>query len=71
MLITPTNALASDCLQVNGFTVHKAYDFGIYVQCSASIEINDVLLVDNGVGVFPFVIGPGILSHVVANKVML
>ena len=41
----------------------KNLDFGIYYQAGASTVIKNNILVENGVGVFPFIVGPASLGH--------
>ena len=67
--IFPDYALSADCLLVNGFTVQKAWDYGIYLQAGPSMMITNNFLVDNGLGIFTMPLGPGARTHINANKV--
>ena len=48
--------------------VYKAWDFGIYSQTPGSLIIDDYISVENGLGLFPMVVGPGAVRHAWANK---
>ena len=56
------------CSRLNHFTVYRSWDFGIYTQVGASIHIDNLLALDNGLSVFNIVIGPGSVSHMYENK---
>ncbi|XP_056597030.1 fibrocystin-L-like [Triplophysa dalaica] len=56
------------CSQIQGFTVWKSFDFGIYVQVSMNVFISNVTLVDNGMGIMPIIYRPPSVSHEYANK---
>nr|XP_055075128.1 fibrocystin-L-like [Misgurnus anguillicaudatus] len=56
------------CSQIQGFTVWKNFDFGIYVQVSMNVYISNVTLVDNGMGIMPIIYSPPSISHEYADK---
>ncbi|KAM6958720.1 PKHD1 like 1, tandem duplicate 1 [Aplochiton taeniatus] len=56
------------CSLLQGFTVWRSYDFGVYFQTLMSVMVADVTLVDNGMGVMPIVFSPSSLSHLFSNK---
>ncbi|XP_073714529.1 fibrocystin-L [Misgurnus anguillicaudatus] len=56
------------CSQIQGFTVWKNFDFGIYVQVSMNVYISNVTLVDNGMGIMPIIYSPPSISHAYADK---
>ncbi|XP_073714829.1 fibrocystin-L [Misgurnus anguillicaudatus] len=56
------------CSQIQGFTVWKSFDFGIYVQVSMNVYISNVTLVDNGMGIMPIIYSPPSISHAYADK---
>ena len=47
-----------DCVVFRGFFIYKAYDYGMYLLTHDTVELEDNLFVDNGVGVHPFLIRP-------------
>ncbi|XP_069051252.1 PKHD1 like 1, tandem duplicate 1 [Lepisosteus oculatus] len=61
------DGLAS-CSLIQGFTVWKCWDYGIYFQTVMSIQISDVTLVDNGMGVLPIIYTPPSVSHQYSDK---
>ncbi|KAA0710211.1 Fibrocystin-L Polycystic kidney and hepatic disease 1-like protein 1 [Triplophysa tibetana] len=56
------------CSQIQGFTIWKSFDFGIYIQVSMNVFISNVTLVDNGMGIMPIIYRPPSVSHEYANK---
>uniref|UniRef100_A0A8C5R062 PKHD1 like 1 n=1 Tax=Leptobrachium leishanense TaxID=445787 RepID=A0A8C5R062_9ANUR len=56
------------CSLIRRFLVWKCWDYGIYTQTIDSVEISDVVLVDNGMGILPIVYGPPSVSHQASNK---
>ncbi|KAI7798957.1 putative fibrocystin-L, partial [Triplophysa rosa] len=56
------------CSQIQGFTVWRSFDFGIYVQVSMNVFISNVTLVDNGMGIMPIIYRPPSVSHEYADK---
>nr|XP_055075552.1 fibrocystin-L-like [Misgurnus anguillicaudatus] len=56
------------CSQIQGFTIWKSFDFGIYVQVSMNVYISNVILVDNGMGIMPIIYSPPSVSHAYTNK---
>ena len=47
-----------ECVVFRGFFIYKAYDYGVYLLTHDSVEMEDNLFVDNGVGIHPFIISP-------------
>ena len=52
-----------DCVVFRGFFIYKAYDYGIYLLTHDTVEMEDNLFVDNGVGIHPFLIRPKAETH--------
>ena len=50
------------------FTTWRNYDFGVYVQTVASVEINNLLSIDNSIGVYSVIYQPTSLDHKFENK---
>ncbi|XP_067888793.1 PKHD1 like 1, tandem duplicate 1 [Heterodontus francisci] len=59
------------CSLIQGFTIWKCWEYGIYFQTEESVQISNVTLVDNGLGIFPIVYGPPATSHQISNKSIL
>ncbi|XP_041373046.1 fibrocystin-L-like isoform X2 [Gigantopelta aegis] len=55
--------VSSSCVRWSNFFVWKNLDWGLYINNGPSVEIEDIVSVENGVGVFTMVVGPGALSH--------
>ncbi|XP_012942613.1 fibrocystin-L [Aplysia californica] len=58
----------SSCTTYSGFTLWKNLDFGIYYNSVPSAVFKNNIFVENGVGIFPFVMGPASLSHAYQDK---
>ena len=58
----------SPCTLICDFLTYGNLDYGIFTYAKFSVEIRDVISVDNTVGIFPNVWGPHALSHVAADK---
>ncbi|KAI2652983.1 Fibrocystin-L [Labeo rohita] len=56
------------CFQIQGFTIWRSFDFGIYVQVSMSVLISNVSLIDNGMGIMSLIYSPPSLSHLYSDK---
>ncbi|CAF94000.1 unnamed protein product, partial [Tetraodon nigroviridis] len=56
------------CSQIRGFFIWKSFDHGIYFQTIMRIVVSNVTLVDNGLGIMPFIYAPPSLSHAFADK---
>uniref|UniRef100_A0A8C1B8X1 PKHD1 like 1, tandem duplicate 2 n=1 Tax=Cyprinus carpio carpio TaxID=630221 RepID=A0A8C1B8X1_CYPCA len=56
------------CSQIQGFTVWRSFDFGIYVQVSMNVLISNVSLIDNGMGIMSLIYSPSSLSHAYSDK---
>uniref|UniRef100_A0A673FZ74 Fibrocystin-L-like n=1 Tax=Sinocyclocheilus rhinocerous TaxID=307959 RepID=A0A673FZ74_9TELE len=56
------------CSQIQGFTVWRSFDFGIYVQVSMNVLISNVSLIDNGMGIMSLIYSPPSLSHAYSSK---
>ncbi|XP_011607160.2 fibrocystin-L isoform X2 [Takifugu rubripes] len=56
------------CSQIRGFLIWKSFDHGIYFQTIMRIVVSNVTLVDNGLGIMPFIYAPPSLSHAFADK---
>ena len=60
--------LDDKCSKVSNFYVYKAYNYGVYFQTECSLELEDLVLVDNSLSIFPLVIYPDAEIHEYANK---
>ncbi|KAI5091821.1 fibrocystin-L precursor, partial [Silurus meridionalis] len=58
----------SDCSQIQGFTIWRSFDYGIYFQVYMSIIVSNVTLVDNGMGIMPLIYEPPSVTHEYSNK---
>ena len=47
-----------DCVVFRGFFVYKAYDYAFYLLTHDTVEMDDNVIVDSGVGIHPFLIRP-------------
>ncbi|KAI4871505.1 hypothetical protein NFI96_027165, partial [Prochilodus magdalenae] len=59
------------CSQIQGFTIWRSFDFGIYFQVPMSVIVSNVTLVDNGLGIASLIYEPASVSHVYSNKTVL
>ncbi|XP_061110160.1 fibrocystin-L-like isoform X2 [Conger conger] len=57
-----------NCTLIQGFTIWRSFDFGIYFQVTMSVQVHNVTLVDNGMGILPMIYTPPSLSHQYSNK---
>ncbi|KAM4573877.1 fibrocystin-L-like [Odontesthes bonariensis] len=55
------------CSFIQNFFIWKSFNF-IYFQVTMNVSISNVTLVENGMGVMPFIYGPPSLSHAYADK---
>ncbi|CAM4636768.1 unnamed protein product [Leuciscus chuanchicus] len=58
------------CSQIQGFTVWRSFDFGIYVQVSMNVLVSNVSLIDNGMSIMPLIYSPPSLSHTYSDKIV-
>ncbi|XP_078542271.1 fibrocystin-L [Lissotriton helveticus] len=56
------------CSLIQGFTIWRCWDYGIYFQTTESVQINNVRLVDNGMGIFSIIYTPTATSHELSTK---
>ncbi|XP_069478234.1 fibrocystin-L [Ambystoma mexicanum] len=56
------------CSSIQGFTIWKCWDYGIYFQTTESVQISNVTLADNGMGVISIIYTPPSTSHETSNK---
>ncbi|KAG9339164.1 hypothetical protein JZ751_024022 [Albula glossodonta] len=56
------------CSLIQGFTAWRCFDFGIYAQVTMSVQIRNISLIDNGMGIFSIIFTPPSLSHQYSNK---
>jgi hypothetical protein len=59
------------CVRVSGFTVFKSSHWGLYLNTPLSLLIEANTLIENQVGVFPFVIFPKSTDHDASNKTIV
>lgn len=58
----------SDCTMIRGFKVWKNLDYGVYSYPRFSVIVDNLIAVDNTVGVLPYVWSPKAILHQTANK---
>ncbi|XP_056106662.1 fibrocystin-L-like [Rhinichthys klamathensis goyatoka] len=58
------------CSQIQGFTVWRSFDFGIYVQVSMNVLVSNVSLIDNGMSIMSLIYSPPSLSHKYSDKIV-
>ncbi|KAJ8334858.1 hypothetical protein SKAU_G00404970 [Synaphobranchus kaupii] len=58
----------SGCSLIQGFTVWRCFDYGIYFQVAMSVYVQDITLIDNGMGILPIVFSPPSLFHEYSDK---
>ncbi len=66
MMITPKST--APCARISGFRVYKAFDYGVYAQTGSGVTLTDFVSLDNGVGLYPMIIGPRGRKHQYADK---
>ena len=57
-----------DCVVFRGFFVYKAYDYAFYLLTHDTVEMEDNIIVDSGVGIHPFLIRPRPTTHNLEEK---
>ncbi|KAM3929151.1 fibrocystin-L-like [Leptodactylus fuscus] len=57
-----------DCTRIRRFKVWKCWDYSIYVQAVSSVQISEVVLADNGMGILTIIYTPASVSHLISNK---
>ncbi|XP_028646735.2 PKHD1 like 1, tandem duplicate 1 [Erpetoichthys calabaricus] len=57
-----------NCSFVQGFIAWKCWDYGIYFQTEMSVQVSNVTLVDNGMGIMPMNYHPPSVSHNYSDK---
>ncbi|XP_075128051.1 fibrocystin-L-like [Leptodactylus fuscus] len=57
-----------DCTRIRRFIVWKCWDYGIYVQAASSVKISEVVLADNGMGIFTIIYAPAAGTHQISSK---
>ncbi|XP_078542272.1 fibrocystin-L-like [Lissotriton helveticus] len=58
------------CSLIQGFTLWRCWDYGIYFQTTERVQINNVSLVDNGMGIFSIIYTPSATTHSRSNKIV-
>ncbi|XP_044514196.1 fibrocystin-L [Gracilinanus agilis] len=56
------------CSHIQWFTIWKCWDYGIYFQTTESVQVSNVTLVDNGMGILPIIYMPAATSHKISSK---
>ncbi|XP_075126263.1 fibrocystin-L-like [Leptodactylus fuscus] len=62
------NSGLQDCTRIRRFKVWKCWDYGIYIQASSSAKISEVVLADNGMGIFTTIYAPEAGTHQISSK---
>ena len=60
----------SGCVKVSDVFVWKNYDYGIQTRSESSVKLDNIMAVDNGVGILPYIYGPKADSHIFEDKFM-
>lgn len=60
--------ITEKCSRFQNFIISKAWFFGVYVQVPCNVEFDNLILVDNTVGIFPMIIKPNAVTHAFENK---
>ncbi|XP_066572050.1 PKHD1 like 1, tandem duplicate 1 isoform X2 [Amia ocellicauda] len=58
----------TNCSHIQGFTVWKCWDYGIYFQTEMSVQISNITLVDNGMGIMSIIFTPPSVLHLYSDK---
>ena len=58
----------SDCSMIYGYLTWRNLDYGLFSYPRHSVVVDNLIAVDNTVGVIPYVWGPAAVSHRTANK---
>ncbi|CAL1525941.1 unnamed protein product, partial [Lymnaea stagnalis] len=67
--VMPCDTLAdSVCVTYSGFTVWKNFDYGFYYNNRPSLVIKNSILIENGIGIFPMLVGPNAVNHEYTDK---
>ncbi|XP_021347967.1 fibrocystin-L-like [Mizuhopecten yessoensis] len=69
--IYPGDELTVSCVQISNITAWKCRDSGVYYENVLSVEIKNVVLVENTVGSAPLMNGPSAVAHQTADKYVL
>ncbi|KAG9478621.1 hypothetical protein GDO78_012332 [Eleutherodactylus coqui] len=56
------------CALIRGFKLWKCWDYGIYIQIISSVQISEVFLAENGMGVLTIIYTPAATTHLISNK---
>ncbi|XP_075779458.1 fibrocystin isoform X4 [Pelodiscus sinensis] len=57
-----------NCTKITGFLSYKNYDYGVMFQVESSVVMENMMLVDNAVGVLPVVYSPSAEQHRLEKK---
>uniref|UniRef100_A0A8C3TE47 PKHD1 ciliary IPT domain containing fibrocystin/polyductin n=1 Tax=Chelydra serpentina TaxID=8475 RepID=A0A8C3TE47_CHESE len=57
-----------NCTKITGFLSYKNYDYGVMFQLESSVVMDNMMLVDNSVGVLPVVYSPSAKQHRLGKK---
>ena len=60
--------LESGCGRLNDFTAWRNFDYGVYLYTENSMELDNIVAIDNGVGLVPIIFGPSSSAHLWENK---
>jgi len=63
-----TSMPSSKCVKLDNQMVWKNYDYGIMTKSESSIELSNIVAVDNGAAFLPSVYGPSAVKHEVEEK---
>ncbi|XP_067676837.1 fibrocystin-L-like isoform X2 [Haliotis asinina] len=68
MFITDEDVVSKTCIYFANFVLWRNYDYGLYYNQVASLKARFITSIENGIGIFPMVVGPGALSHQTSDK---
>ncbi|KPP78019.1 fibrocystin-L-like, partial [Scleropages formosus] len=56
------------CSLIQGFYIWRSFDYGVYFQVSMNVEVSNITLVDNGMGISSYIYSPPSVYHLYSNK---
>ncbi|XP_048254422.1 fibrocystin-L-like isoform X3 [Haliotis rufescens] len=68
MFPTDEDVVSTTCIYLANLLLWRNYDYGIYYNQAASLKAKFIISIENGIGIFPMVVGPSALSHQTSDK---